>query len=61
MVDDESRFLAQALRPQPGLVAVSGDDEQVSAGRRGHYFPFQAALAADPVTRAAQSKGGGVE
>jgi hypothetical protein len=61
MVDDESHFLAQALRPQSGLVTVPGDDEQVSVRRRGHHFPLRAALASYSVTRAAEPAGRGVE
>jgi hypothetical protein len=61
VVDDEPHLLAEALRPQPGLVAVSGHDKQVRARRRGHDLPLRAAAALGPVTRAAEPERGGVE
>jgi hypothetical protein len=61
MIDDESRFLAQALRSQSGLVTVSGDYEQVRVRCRGHYLVFRASVASDSVTRAAKPEGGGIE
>jgi hypothetical protein len=61
MIDNESRFPAQALWPQPGLVTVSGQDEQVGVGRRVHHLPLRAPVAADPLAGAAKSLGGGVE
>src|SRR5713101_8364691 len=54
VVDDEPGGLAEALRAQPGPVAVSGDDEQVRAGGCGHHLPFGVTTAFYLVARAAE-------
>ena len=59
MVDDEPGGFAEALGAEPGPVAVSGQDEQVRAGCRGHHFLFGVTVASDPVARAAEAAGGG--
>jgi len=45
VVDDEAAGGAEAARPWVGVVAVAGQDEQVSAVGGGHDFAFGAAAA----------------
>jgi hypothetical protein len=40
VIYDEPCGLAQALRPEPGPVAVSRHDQQIRSGRRCHHGSF---------------------
>jgi hypothetical protein len=48
MVDDETRFVAEASRPETRMVTVAGDDQDVdAAGNRLHHFAFDASTSAE--------------
>ncbi len=49
MIDDEPAGLAQALRAEPGPVAVPGHDEQVRPRRGRHHDPFGATSNIEPI------------
>ncbi len=42
MVDDEAGRRPEAARPEPGVVAVAGEDEQIRVGDGVHDHPLRA-------------------
>src|SRR5262245_6274436 len=57
VVDDEPAGRAKALGPEPGTVAVPGQDEQAGPGGRGHDLALDAPPALDTGAGAGQPAG----
>jgi hypothetical protein len=61
MIDDEPGDLAQALRAEPGLVAVPRHDQQIRIRRGCHHDPFGSTLNFQPFIAAPEPVRGRLE
>ena len=61
MIDDEPSDLAQALRAEPGPVAVPRHDQQIRLRRGCHHGPFGPTLNFEPFAAAPEPGRGRLE